>query len=83
MFLQDTFDFSQFGVRHTPKGGIPDIFVDIRVGFQVDLKLAIGTWFLVVRCAEIEVLVVVFWEERARVYLWAFKHLFIDCEVLL
>ena len=63
--------------------GIPYIFVDIPVGFQGDLKLAIATWFLAVRCAEIEVLVVVFWEESARVYLLAFEHLFVDCEVRL
>ena len=57
--------------------------MDIRVGFQVDLELLVGTWFLAVRRAEIEVIVVVFWEECARVYLWAFEYLFVDCEVRL
>ena len=83
MFVQDTFDFSQFGVGHTPQGGIPDIFVDIRVGFQVDFELPVGTWFLAVRCAEIEVSVVVLWEECGRVYLWTFEYFFDDCELRL
>ena len=81
MFVQDTFDFSQFSVGHTPQGGIPDIYVDIRVGFQIDFELLVGTWFLAVRCAEIEVIEVVIWEDFARVYLWVSKYLFVYCEI--
>ena len=81
VFVQDTFDFSQFGVRHMPQGGVPDIYVDICVEFQVNFELPVGTWFLVVRCAEIEVIVIGFWGECARVYLWTFEYLFVDCKV--
>ena len=66
-----------------PQGGLPNILVDIRVWFQVDFELPVGTWFLVVRCAEIQEIVEVFWEECARVYLLVFKYLFDDRAVRL
>ena len=59
------------------------MFVDIRVGFQVDLELPVVTWFLAVRWAEIEIVVVVLWKECARVFLRAFEYLFVDGEVRL
>ena len=55
--------------------------MDVCVRFQVYLELLVGTWFLAVRCAEIEVVKVVLWKECVRVYLWAFENLFVDCEV--
>ena len=57
--------------------------MDVCVGFQVDLELPVGTWFLAVRCAEIEIVVVVLWKECPRVHLWAFEYLFVDGEVRL
>ena len=52
-------------------------------GFQVHFELPVGTCFLAVQCVEVEVIVVVFREKCARVYLWAFKYLLVDCEVRL
>ena len=83
MFVQDTFDFPEFGVGHTPQRGVSNIFMYVRVGLQVDLELPVGMWFLAVRCAEVEVVMVVLWKERAGVYLGAFEYVFIDCEVRL
>ena len=66
-----------------PQGGVSNVFVDVYVAFKVDLELPVGAWFLVVRCVEIEIVVVVLWKECARVYLWAFEYLFVDGEVRL
>ena len=83
MFLSDKFDFSKFGVGLAPQGGVAIIIVDVRVRFQVDLELPVASWFAAVRCAEIEIVVVVLREQCARVYLWALEYLFVDGKVCL
>ena len=57
--------------------------MDVRVRCEVDLELPVGAWLLAVRCAEIEIVVVVLWRECTRVYLWVFEYLFVDGEVRL
>src|SRR5437660_11147648 len=46
-------------------------------GFQVDLELPVVTWFLALRCAETEVIVVVLWVAWPSVYLWLFRYFFV------
>ena len=83
VFVLDTFDFPEFSVGHGPQGEVYNIFVDVRVRLQVDLLHPVGTWFLVVHCVMVEMVMVVLGKERSGVYLGAFEYLFTDCEVRL
>ena len=55
----------------------------VRVWLQVYLEFPVVAWFLAVGCAKIEVVVVFFREEPARVCLWALEYLLVDREVCL